>query len=233
MTAKFAVEEAEQILNLGVKLQAGVTVGKDVTVDALLAQYDAVFLGVGLGDTNKLRVPGENLPGVIDALDFIEEIKLKPRADVNVGRRVAVIGAGNTAIDAVAGHQLFNVVVDDDDVASRVVEHLMANKAGRVTMVPLSALDAYEPAYPKDADCRPLMTFLQYEPQFKKAAQQVFGRVLLCKDLDTVTRLSRSHEFTCVTLQGDTQDRKGAMFGGYVESEATTLAHMQRLVKCM
>lgn len=101
MTAKFAVEEAEQILGLGVRLQAGVTVGKDVTFEALLAQYDAVFLGAGLGDTNRLRVPGEDLPGVVDALHFIEELKLKPRADVWVGRRVAVVGAGNTAIDAV------------------------------------------------------------------------------------------------------------------------------------
>lgn len=105
LSAPFAIDEAKRILDLGVEIQSGVTVGSDagdtVSVDSLLRDYDAVFLGVGLGSTNRLRIPGEELPGCIDALAFIEDIKLKERHDVWVGRRVAVIGAGNTAIDAV------------------------------------------------------------------------------------------------------------------------------------
>ncbi len=63
--------------------------------------HDAIFLGVGLGDTNKLNIPGEELNGVYDALDFIERIKTRDWKNIPLGRTVAVIGAGNTAIDAV------------------------------------------------------------------------------------------------------------------------------------
>jgi glutamate synthase (NADPH/NADH) small chain len=63
--------------------------------------HDAVFLGVGLGDTNKLSIPGEDSEGVYDALHFIEKIKTRDWMSVPLGKTVAVIGAGNTAIDAV------------------------------------------------------------------------------------------------------------------------------------
>lgn len=67
----------------------------------LLRDHDAVFLGIGLGDTNKLNIPGEDLGGVIDALDFIEKVKTRDWKSVPLGRRVVVVGAGNTAVDAV------------------------------------------------------------------------------------------------------------------------------------
>ena len=63
--------------------------------------HDAIFLGVGLGETNTLGIPGEDLDGVYDALHFIEKIKSRDWNSVPLGRTVAVIGAGNTAIDAV------------------------------------------------------------------------------------------------------------------------------------
>jgi glutamate synthase (NADPH/NADH) small chain len=63
--------------------------------------YDAIFLGLGLGGANRLGIPGEDLPEVVDALDFIEWIHTRPLHEVPVGRRVAVLGCGNTAIDAV------------------------------------------------------------------------------------------------------------------------------------
>ena len=64
-------------------------------------EFDAIFLGVGLGGSPKLNVPGEDLPEVLEALDFIEQIHTQPLHKMPVGERVAVIGGGNTAIDAV------------------------------------------------------------------------------------------------------------------------------------
>ena len=61
-------------------------------------QFDFIFIGVGLGAMERLGIPGEHLPGVIDALRFIERYKTQP--DFQVGRTVIVIGGGNTAIDA-------------------------------------------------------------------------------------------------------------------------------------
>jgi glutamate synthase (NADPH/NADH) small chain len=67
----------------------------------LQAKHDAVFLAVGLGETNRLDIVDEKMDGVIDALDFIERIKTRDWKSVPLGRTVAVIGAGNTAVDAV------------------------------------------------------------------------------------------------------------------------------------
>jgi dihydropyrimidine dehydrogenase (NAD+) subunit PreT len=72
-----------------------------VPFDSLLRDHDAVFVGVGLGDTNRLNIPGEELRGVYDALDFIDKVKTRDWTSVPLGKNVVVIGAGNTAIDAV------------------------------------------------------------------------------------------------------------------------------------
>jgi glutamate synthase (NADPH/NADH) small chain len=101
LKADVALAEVQDILDLGVELKTGVLVGRDVPLETLLADYDAVFIGVGLGRTKALGIPGEDLPGVIDALSFIEHLKTHPYRETGVGRRVVVIGAGNTAIDAV------------------------------------------------------------------------------------------------------------------------------------
>ena len=74
---------------------------QSVSFSDLEKWHDAIFLGVGLGDTKMLSIPGEDLDGVYDALDFIERIKTRDWQSVPLGRTVAVLGAGNTAIDAV------------------------------------------------------------------------------------------------------------------------------------
>ena len=95
-----ALAEAKMVLDLGATLKTGVKVGKDVSFDTLLKDYDAVFVAIGLGATKTLGIPGENMPHVHEALHFIQALKMR-RSEVKVGRHVVVIGAGNTAIDAV------------------------------------------------------------------------------------------------------------------------------------
>lgn len=98
LKADVALAEVQDILDLGVALETGTFVS---SLDTLIATYDAVFVGIGLGATNQLGIPGEDLSGVTDALTFIEHLKTHPYRETPVGRQVVVIGAGNTAIDAV------------------------------------------------------------------------------------------------------------------------------------
>ncbi len=100
MRMKDSLQEIEFIKKLGVKIQTNSEVGKLVAVNDLMNNYDAVFIGTGLGESASLNIPGENLAGVIGATEFIEKVKSENWSSVDVGRRVAVIGAGNTAIDA-------------------------------------------------------------------------------------------------------------------------------------
>jgi len=101
MRPEVSLEEVAMIARLGVNFRYECEIGRDISIAELERDYDGIFLGLGLGGANRLGIPGEDLPEVIDALDFIEWIHTRPLHEVPVGRRVAVLGCGNTAIDAV------------------------------------------------------------------------------------------------------------------------------------
>jgi glutamate synthase (NADPH/NADH) small chain len=97
----FAQREVDYILSIGgIEVRSGVTLGEDVMLSDLVAEYDAVFLGVGLGDVNALGIEGEDLEGVKNAIDYIAELRqANDKGELAVGRRVVVIGGGMTAVD--------------------------------------------------------------------------------------------------------------------------------------
>jgi dihydropyrimidine dehydrogenase (NAD+) subunit PreT len=92
-----SLREVELVRALGVEFRQA-EVGAAVSLDQIEKEFDLIFIGAGLGAMDRLGIPGEDLPGVIDALRFIE--RYKTSAGFQVGRRVVVIGGGNTAIDA-------------------------------------------------------------------------------------------------------------------------------------
>jgi dihydropyrimidine dehydrogenase (NAD+) subunit PreT len=99
----FAQREVEFVLGVGgIRIEYGKALGRDITLDALRRGYDAVFLGLGQSAVNALGLEGEaTLGGVRNAVDFIAELRqATDLSAVAVGRRVVVIGGGNTAIDA-------------------------------------------------------------------------------------------------------------------------------------
>jgi glutamate synthase (NADPH/NADH) small chain len=115
MPQEVSLSEAEHVAAMGVKFMLNTEIvhaavpetevlGGEVNrvgFDLLDEWHDAIFMGVGLGETNKLNIPGEELDGVYDALHFIEHIKTRDWQSVPLGSTVVVVGAGNTAVDAV------------------------------------------------------------------------------------------------------------------------------------
>jgi glutamate synthase (NADPH/NADH) small chain len=91
-----ALAEIEMVRRLGVEFRTGVSFGYDLSLADLQSNFNVIFLSAGLGATPLLNIPGEE--HIIDGLHYIEQSKLD-RAKLHVGRSVAVIGAGNTAID--------------------------------------------------------------------------------------------------------------------------------------
>eukprot|EP01030_Chromulinospumella_sphaerica_P030920 gene30920-31493_t len=101
LTNDFAQKEVEFLLGIGgIEVRHGQTLGGNLQLKDLHAQYDAVFLGLGLGASRQLGLTGEDAPGLLAAVDYISE--LRQAADLSklpVPKRAIVIGAGNTAID--------------------------------------------------------------------------------------------------------------------------------------
>lgn len=100
--------EIETVEKLGVKIETNVIVGRSVTIDELMEEgYEAVFVGSGAGLPRFLNIPGENLLGVYSANEFLTRVNLMKAykfpevpTPVKVGKKVAVVGAGNVAMDA-------------------------------------------------------------------------------------------------------------------------------------
>ena len=101
VTPKFCSDEVDFITSLGgIDIKYNHELGKNLSLEELQQQYDAVFLGIGVGLANQLNIPGEDLEGVENAIDFIYHIRDKGYPNVAVGDKVVVIGMGMTAIDA-------------------------------------------------------------------------------------------------------------------------------------
>lgn len=103
----FAQREVDWLLSIGgITPRLNCRLGRDITLDGLLAEYDAVFLGLGLQGVNALGIAEPQLPGLRDAVDFIAELRQSAPEIVPVGRKVVVIGGGMTAVDAAVQSRL-------------------------------------------------------------------------------------------------------------------------------
>jgi dihydropyrimidine dehydrogenase (NAD+) subunit PreT len=125
----FAQKEVEYVLSIGgIEVKHEQLLGRDFSLTDLQSEYDAVFLGIGLAGVNALRVEGERLPGVEDAVDFIAALRQAGnKASIPVGRRVVVLGGGMTAIDAAVQAKLLGA----DEVTicyRRGKEHMNASE---------------------------------------------------------------------------------------------------------
>ncbi|HEY78973.1 MAG TPA: FAD-dependent oxidoreductase, partial [Dehalococcoidia bacterium] len=90
--------EIAYIQRLGVEIKTGTRIGEQLSLEELRDKYQAIFIAAGAQDSLELDVPGKDTPGVISALSFLHDVNMGKK--VAVGARVAVIGGGNTAIDA-------------------------------------------------------------------------------------------------------------------------------------
>ncbi|KAK3634324.1 Structural maintenance of chromosomes protein 3 [Elasticomyces elasticus] len=133
-----------------------------------------------------------------------------------------------TAIEVTAGTSLFNYVVNTDDTATRITEILQKEKSGRVTFVPLSRVRFKAVNIPKTSDAVHLVTKLKYDARFEVAIQQVFGKTIVCPNIQIASQYARSHQVTAITPEGDRSDKKGALTGGWYDTRSSRLDGMKR-----
>lgn len=136
-----------------------------------------------------------------------------------------------TAVEVTAGNSLFHYVVDTDETATKVLEILQEQKAGRVTFMPLNRLQNKPVNLPQANDALDMMTKLTFEPQYEKALRHVFGRTIICPNLQVAAQYARSHQVNAITPDGDRSDKKGALTGGYHDPRQSRLEGMQNMKK--
>lgn len=148
MHVEGAIAEVEFIRSLGVTIRTGVEVGRDMDPAVLLEDYDAVFLGVGLGPDARLGVTGEEGPGVVGATQWIERLKLEPGYALSGVGRALVVGGGNTAIDA--ARELARLGVGDVAMVYRRSAADMSGYAHEMELARKEGVRLIELATPKE-----------------------------------------------------------------------------------
>jgi glutamate synthase (NADPH/NADH) small chain len=151
-TGGFAQAEVDWLLQIGgIEIRAGKALGRDITLGELREDFDAVFLGVGLGGVNALGAAGEDKAGVTDAVGFIADLRQAgDLAALPVGRDVVVIGGGMTAIDAAVqakllgalnvtlvyrrGRERMNASVYEQDLAASKGVRILTNAVPRAVI---------------------------------------------------------------------------------------------------
>jgi dihydropyrimidine dehydrogenase (NAD+) subunit PreT len=132
-----SLREVEMVKSLGVEIRQNIEIGRHINFEQLEKDFDAIFVGVGLGETWAMDIPGEDLEGVCGAIEFIERTKVLPFSKIAIGRRVACIGAGNTAIDVVTaarrlGAETVHLIYrrSEKEMSAFPYEHELAKKDG-------------------------------------------------------------------------------------------------------
>nr|CAB3460583.1 unnamed protein product [Digitaria exilis] len=108
-----------------------------------------------------------------------------------------------TAVEVTAANNLFHVVVENDDISTRIIQILTREKGGRVTFIPLNRVKVPDLSCPQSPDFVPLLKKLKYRAEHRRAFEQVFGRTVICRDLETATKVARSNGLDCITLDGN------------------------------
>lgn len=136
-----------------------------------------------------------------------------------------------TAVEVTAGQSLFHYVVDTDETATKVLEILQHEKAGRVTFMPLNRLRSRPINMPRASDTIPMIEKLQYDRAYDKAFNHVFGKTIICPNLQVAAQYARSHGVNAITPEGDRSDKRGALTGGFHDSRQSRLDAVKNLAK--
>lgn len=233
VTPEFCEEEVNYILSIGgIKVNYNQALGKDIQLSELQNNYDAVYLGFGVGLARQLEIPGEDLEGVEDAISFIYKIRSEGYDKVAVGDKVAVIGMGMTAIDAATQakrlgakevtmlyrrtqaempctqHELDIAMLDGCKITWLAAPKELLGKDGRVSQIVCDVMELGEP----DAGGRrsPVATggtfTLDVDMVIKAAGQMPFGELVESQKIqNSKFKITVSHSATNI---------KGVFAGG-------------------
>ncbi|CAG9856359.1 unnamed protein product [Phyllotreta striolata] len=129
-----------------------------------------------------------------------------------------------TAVEVTAGNRLFHHVVDTDMIGTQLLKEMNRQSLpGEVNFMPLNRLNVRDQDYPNDSDAIPMVSKLHYDQKYDKAMRYLFGKTLICRNMEVATKLARTTGLDCVTLDGDQVSSRGSLTGGYFNASNSRL----------
>lgn len=154
-----------------------------------------------------------------------------PGAYGTLAELLEVSDAYRLPVEQIAGASLFHYIVDNADTATYLADTLYRQQGGRVTFMPLAQLRPRQIKLPRSNDAVPLLSKINFNEEYEKAFQQVFGKAVVCPNLTVASQYARSHGVDGITPEGDTTNKRGAMTGGYIDPRKSRLHAVQAVNK--
>jgi structural maintenance of chromosome 3 (chondroitin sulfate proteoglycan 6) len=173
-------------------------------------------------------------PPAAKALRFLKQIVKRDNIQGFYGPVIDLIDCAemyNTAVEQSASARLFNIVVEDDNVATQLMGALTLAKEGRTQFLPLARLKPDVPQLPTHAGAQPLISCLRFDAKFKPAMLEIFGKTLLCENGDVAAECRRTFDVACMTLDGDKYSKKGSIKGGYHDASKSQILLQKQIRK--
>lgn len=126
---------------------------------------------------------------------------------------------------------LFNVVVDNDDVSTKIIDRLIQDRGGRLTFIPLNRIQALDLHLPTKGDMQPLLPKLTYDERFETAFKHVFAKIVVCPSLDACKSNAKQFNVRAYTPDGDNASRKGQYRGGYHDPSKSKIVAYQKVIE--
>jgi structural maintenance of chromosome 3 (chondroitin sulfate proteoglycan 6) len=146
---------------------------------------------------------------------------------------IQVPEAYRTVTENAAEGALFNVVVDNDDVSSKLIDRLIKDKGGRLTFIPLNRIHAPDLNLPTNkGDMQPLLPRLQYDDRYDAAIRHVFAKIVVCPTLDACKSNAKQYNVRAYTPDGDNASRKGQYRGGFHDTSKSKINAYQKVIEC-
>lgn len=137
-----------------------------------------------------------------------------------------------TAVEVTSGNKLFYHIVENDRTGTKILQEMNRQQLpGEITFMPLNRLMYKDVQYPNTNDAIPMISKLTFDTRFERAMKYIFGKTLICRNLEVAIQIARTSNLDCITLDGDQVSHKGALTGGYFDTRRSRLdlhkVHMQ------
>lgn len=157
--------------------------------------------------------------GVSAVMRWADEQGVRDRVRGPLLSHIEVNPTFRGAVESFAGQALFNILAVDDEIAAQAVKYIRAKHLGTVVITPLNQLNNKEHEFPHIEGVKPLVDVVRCPDWARPAVRQIFGRAVVCRNMELCEEVSRNYNIDAITLDGDRVSKRGVVTGGYQDPQ--------------